>query len=149
MRLDGSRDAGFLTPTTLAVLVVIGAVIGLGSWIAGRASDAGVPFTATVTISPATAPGLVNLTGCESMAQRFDVDLLAGRGAVTSQTHKLEKGRKQPDASCVFTVSGTVAPSDDYGIRLNDHIGDKGDTVWIAHDDAARADSALMLRADW
>lgn len=148
MRLDGSRDAGFLTPTTLVVLIAIGTIIGLASWLNGRANN-DLSFAATITISPRTAPGLVNLTGCDTMAQRFDVDLIAGHNTTTSKTYTLGKGRKQPDASCVFTVTGKIAPSDDYGIRLNDHIGDKGDIVWTDHGNATRGDGALALRADW
>ena len=149
MKLDGSKESGYLTRTSLSVIVALAVVVGLGSWLFGD-EPATIAFEAEITLSESTVRGLFR-DGCQ--LDDYSITVFSGTGSTNTTSLDVRGGVLTSGGGCSYLVRGEIEQADRYGVRWNGQGGDPFPDVWRDHDDAVTTnddgDPVVFFDINW
>jgi len=153
MNLDGSRESGYLTKTSLSILVALAVAFGFWSWLTDDSADA-LPVEIVLTASPVMMQeGFGVRQGCALPSGRYVIEVYRNDSSTGDRAAsvQLRDGVKYGD-SCRFTVKANVNPADRYGIRFHNMRDDFSLFEWVEHEDAVEevdGDTRLVIGVAW
>lgn len=151
MPLDGTRESGYLTKTSLSVIVVI--VVAITAMVSIRnATATKYPAEINLTITRATMiQGFNAFEGCDFTGHPFRVGIVRNEGIAAEVRESPGVGRITPDNDCRYTITAEIEEADRYGIRFDN--AELRFTDWFDSDEVEEegedGDTRLVFTVEW
>lgn len=140
MKLDGSKESGYLTPLRLGIIIAVAIVFGV--WWSSM-DDSQIDLTLHVTVSAETLDRLEPGT-CDLSTYEMKVETPGGYAT----NYRFGTGTRTADNGCAFTLTERIEPASRYEVTFIYKGGSWGPRV-VEVDDAQREDGRVSVDVAW